>query len=280
MSRAGCSVAGALSGAGHDVVAVWNRSDVGVPGPFADGACVLDSIHPGDADPTVILIAVSDDAIGEVAGQLARDAGTWLAGRETLVVHLSGCLSREVLSPVSECGAATGSLHPLRSFDQPIQDGSALRDVWCAVEDVAGDRLSALVKSCGGHPFPVNSGSKRDYHLAAAMSSNFLTALLGVAGERMARAGVDGELIPRIISDLVRGTLDNVVERGAAEALTGPIARGDIDVIEQHLATLEDDPEAQEAYRVLAGLTLSLAERAHPERRDLHERLRRRLCSS
>jgi predicted short-subunit dehydrogenase-like oxidoreductase (DUF2520 family) len=39
----------------------------------------------------------------------------------------------------------------------------------------------------------------------------------------------------------LRGTLDNVEQLGVPAALTGPIARGDVDTIRLHLARLSDE---------------------------------------
>jgi predicted short-subunit dehydrogenase-like oxidoreductase (DUF2520 family) len=49
--------------------------------------------------------------------------------------------------------------------------------------------------------------------------------------------------------DLARGALDNVEAMGAAQALTGPVARRDWATVERHVAAI---PEAERAvYRAL-----------------------------
>ena len=39
--------------------------------------------------------------------------------------------------------------------------------------------------------------------------------------------------------DLVRQTIDNVEQLGATAALTGPVARGDAETVERHLAAID-----------------------------------------
>ena len=80
------------------------------------------------------------------------------------------------------------------------------------------------------------------YHAAAVIASNHLVALLGQV-ERVA-ATVDVPLEAYL--DLVRGTVDNVAALGPSRALTGPVARGDLDTVERHLAALP--PEERGAY--------------------------------
>lgn len=48
---------------------------------------------------------------------------------------------------------------------------------------------------------------------------------------------------------LVRGTVDNIARLGSAAALTGPLARGDLETIRAHLDVLERfDPELARLY--------------------------------
>jgi len=67
--------------------------------------------------------------------------------------------------------------------------------------------------------------------------------------------GLNREEAIRAFWPLVRGTLRNIESRGTVEALTGPIARGDIGTVEKHLLAFQDKlPEFLPAYRAL-GIT-------------------------
>jgi predicted short-subunit dehydrogenase-like oxidoreductase (DUF2520 family) len=54
----------------------------------------------------------------------------------------------------------------------------------------------------------------------------------------------------------------NALELGPAEALTGPIARGDADTVRAHLAALRKAPAAAGLYRAVGLATLEIARRA------------------
>jgi predicted short-subunit dehydrogenase-like oxidoreductase (DUF2520 family) len=54
------------------------------------------------------------------------------------------------------------------------------------------------------------------------------------------------------------GSYQNIVDVGLYEALTGPIARGDSEVIAQHLQ--EIPPDFKETYKGLGRLALELAQ--------------------
>ena len=58
---------------------------------------------------------------------------------------------------------------------------------------------------------------------------------------------------------LVLASVQNAFALGPAAALTGPVARGDLETVEQHLREL--DPAERDAYRALAREAARLAGR-------------------
>jgi len=71
-----------------------------------------------------------------------------------------------------------------------------------------------------------------------------------------------------LLQNLSRTVLDILATKPTAEALTGPIARGDIGVIETHLKLLaEQYPQLLPLYRELGKATLALA-RQHKNLND------------
>jgi len=84
------------------------------------------------------------------------------------------------------------------------------------------------------------------YHAGAAMASNYLVTLQRAAAELFAAAGAP----PEALEPLMQRTIENGFE------LTGPIARGDSETIERHLAAISRwAPELEPAYVALAALT-------------------------
>jgi len=60
---------------------------------------------------------------------------------------------------------------------------------------------------------------------------------------------------------LLRGALQNIEQLGISNALSGPIVRGEKNIVESHLKVLKEHlPEAVEAYRVLGKLSVKIIE--------------------
>lgn len=124
---------------------------------------------------------------------------------------------------------------------------------------VAGDepaRSSArsLAKMLGFSPFTVD-GDRRLYHAAAVIAGNFSTTLLVQASRALAACGVSEDEARRLLAPLASESLTNTIALGA-DALTGPVARGDEDVILGHETALDAlDPQIAELYRALTAAT-------------------------
>ncbi len=78
------------------------------------------------------------------------------------------------------------------------------------------------------------------YHAGAAVASNYLVAVLDFAVMIYEALGMRRDEAVKAIIPLVRGTVNNVERVGVPDALTGPIARGDVETVEGHMEALEE----------------------------------------
>jgi len=185
----------------------------------------------GRAD--VVWIAVSDDAIPEVARRLAASG---FLHRGQVVLHASGARGREVLRPLARRVGGTGSLHPLQSLADPRRAAARLSGATFAIEGTARAlRVArALAIALGGHPVVVPAHGKALYHAAAVLTSGGTTGLFGAAIDMLVAAGVPRRRAQKILLPLLLGTVENISALGPTRALTGPIARGDTATIGAH----------------------------------------------
>lgn len=206
----------------------------------------------------LILVATPDDAIADVAADLARDRAI---AEHHVVLHLSGLLDRLALQALAVTGAGLGSFHPLQSIAEPATAPDLLRGAYAGLEGderalAAGERLAHLL---GMRPVRLAPGAKPAYHAGAVVASNYAVALAALAEQLARRAGVPAPVAAKLYLPLLRGTVANL-ERGPAGALTGPIRRGDVATIRRHLAALA--PEERSLYRELGRVALRLAREA------------------
>ncbi|HID78016.1 MAG TPA: DUF2520 domain-containing protein [Planctomycetaceae bacterium] len=216
----------------------------------------ISELEPAD----LVMIATGDGAIGPCCRAVAQ---TGLIDADTVVFHLSGALSSAVLQPAARVGAAVGSVHPIHSFADPRSAVETFPGSYCAVE---GDQraypsLEELFRPLGAVLFPIRPEQKTIYHAGTVFACNYLVALVEVALRCFDRAGVDRQTATKLIEPIVRGTVDNVFRLGPAGALTGPVARGDLLVIVEHLEALGQwNEQLGRLYRELGCVAAQLAE--------------------
>ena len=250
----GVGFARAMNSHGVNVIGLWNRGQARVEELGDDFGCpVVTGELPRQIERAdLVLLCVSDSGLSEVGALLA--ASGWVRPG-TVVAHTSGCLPSTDLGKIE--GAHLGSIHPLVTMPDAVAAAARLPGATLAIEGdaVAMGVLKGVVELLEGRAIEVSSVGKPRYHAAAVLASNLVVALLADAVREAEAAGVHDA--NRLLTGLAIVAAENVAERGALAALTGPIARGDVATVKRHLEALSE--ETQEVYRVMSGRALGLA---------------------
>jgi predicted short-subunit dehydrogenase-like oxidoreductase (DUF2520 family) len=191
------------------------------------------------AAPELVLLAVPDTAIGDVAASVPP--GPWMA-------HVSGATPLAALAPHTRRFAC----HPLQTFVRwrgPEQLDGAYAAVR-AETDEATEQGFALARLLGLEPFALAEEQAALYHAGASVASNFLVTLQRMAARLVAEAGAP----PEALVPLIRSTVENGFE------LTGPIQRGDWDSVErQRAAVAAAAPDLRPVFDALVAATAEVA---------------------
>lgn len=204
-------------------------------GRLAERGLTVSAGHEPLADADLVILAVPDAAIAEVAQQVP--IGPWVA-------HVSGATSLQALEPHTR----RFSLHPLQTLSRE-RGPEQLDGAWAAVTAETNEARGVarwLADSLGLRPFELADADKPLYHAGAVMASNFLVTLHQAA----ARLLEESHAPPEALLPLMTRTIEN------GFVLTGPIARGDWSTVEAHLQALEQRaPDLVPLYRALAEAT-------------------------
>lgn len=279
--RVGCALAIALQRAQWPVVGLWNRGEEGAARAVAWTGLSCSSGSPPEraTGAAIVIIAVSDAAVHEVAGAFLESGG--LQGAR-VVLHCGGFTpSHRALGCLSPL-MSVGTLHPLLSVADPARGAQALRGAAVGLEGspeaVAAARSLAL--ALGARSVDLRPSTMALYHAAAVMASNHAVALWCQARDLFISAGLDPTEITSLMLPLLRSTVENVANLGLPQALTGPLRRADTEAVTTQLRLLEQGaPEAAALYRAgtRAALEAALQLVEGPEARDRLLRFRRDL---
>src|SRR6195952_557226 len=255
--RVGAVLGAALAAAGHDVVAAS-----GVSAASAERAArLLPGVPLLPADEVVaavdlVVLAVPDDTLPGLVAGLA-ETGAWRPGQ--LTFHTSGAHGLAVLAPAERAGVLPLALHPAMTFSGVAEDADRLVGAPFGVTSRPEHRAVAetLVLEMGGEPFFVAEEDRRLYHAALVTGANHLVTLVAEAADLLRAAGVAEPA--RVLAPLLTAALDNGLRRGD-RGLTGPVSRGDVGTVADHLATLEERaPQSVAAYVAMAQRTTERA---------------------
>lgn len=246
--------------AGYDIVAVCspNRRSAQDAASLIGGGEVVGDNGMAAMGADVVLLTVPDKAIASVAIEVS--AGGALRNG-AVVAHCAGGLPAGVLSGVRAAGGHPGSIHPLQSFADVDTAVRMLPQTFFFLEGdkEAVDVLRSVVIALDGRPVEIEGKDKALYHAGAAAASNFLVTLVNYAVTLLYRAGVPRDAGLAALLPLIKGTVANLEAVGLPDALTGPIARGDLGTVKRHLRALESMPgDFARLYRVMARKTIDL----------------------
>jgi len=249
--RAGRAFARSWTAAGGRLVlAARDPARAILPGKNVPGVEVRDLEGGGALDADVLVLAVPDDALAELAARMSS------RGRWRFAFHFSGAVTSRVLSPLAASGATPGSLHPLRAFTGLPHDD--WRDAFVAVEGEpsAEDAAEAICRRIAARPHRIAASGKPLYHLAATLAAGGSASLLSLAVRAWSDAGLDEEEGRVALAELASTAIEAVGRLPFDEALTGPVARRDVATVRLHRAALADRPELASLYALLAAETL------------------------
>jgi predicted short-subunit dehydrogenase-like oxidoreductase (DUF2520 family) len=151
------------------------------------------------------------------------------------------------------------ALHPAMTFSGAREDADRLAGAPFGVTSRPEHRPVAetLVLEMGGEPFFVAEEDRRLYHAALVTGANHLVTLVAEAADLLRAAGVGRP--DRVLAPLLTAALDNALRRGD-RGLTGPVSRGDVGTVRDHLETLvERAPASVAAYVAMAERTTERA---------------------
>lgn len=251
--RVGTALGQAWEAAGHLVVATSAISDASIR-RAADRLPDAQLLAPDEvaARADLLVLAVPDDALAGLVGGLAA-TGSVRPGQ--IVVHTAGARGVRVLDPLTGLGALPLALHPAMTFLGRAEDTARLASCCfgiTAADDAGWAVAEALVLEVGAEAVRIAEADRPTYHAALAHGANHLVTLVCDAVQALRAVTATEVPAERLLAPLLSAALDNALRHGD-HALTGPVARGDVDAVAVHLRVLtEVDPDLGATYRALA----------------------------
>lgn len=262
--QVGRGLSRALQAAGVTVLDLHGRK----PSQFAT---TCGALPKSLRDANVVIVAVRDPQIEGALDEIDRASSQVSAG--TVVLHTSGIHEASAYTNLRGRGIFCGTFHPLAPFSIPDKAVELLRGGWIGLDgdETAKSTGRRLAGHLGARTIDIPPGGKATYHAAAVMASNLPVALAAAAGDLLHSLGIPERSAQGAVESLMRSAVGNLADRSPADALTGPVVRGDPATVKAHLSALANTPAASKIYRSLTRVALDIAKTRGVDAQSLAE---------
>ena len=227
----------ALQAKGCEIVQVYSRTEASASELAARlQVSYTVSLEEVSVDADLYVVAVKDAVLQELIPTLVK-------GREdALFVHTAGSVPMDVWKAAA---CRYGVLYPMQTFSKMRKVDFA--SVSFFVEASGGEELKDLKELAmllSPKVYEASSEQRGFLHLAAVFACNFANHMYALSACLLEKQGLPFEAMLPLIDETAR----KVHELPPAQAQTGPAIRCDRNVMDKHLAMLQEEPVMRELY--------------------------------
>jgi predicted short-subunit dehydrogenase-like oxidoreductase (DUF2520 family) len=252
IGNVGSAFAIELKRSGYDIVCLVDKSQAKANKIGKIIGCrniysIIDNPFISESD--LILICVRDSDIKKAAEGLIKVK----TGKSTVIAHTSGVLPSEILSPAGAKSDNIASFHPIQTL--PFiskKDNKFLSGIYFGLEGglPAVRKLKQIVRKLKSKYILIPSDKKTEYHLSCVLASNFVIANFYLSAELSKSLGISEKKLFESQKPLLMKTIDNIQKYGVVKSVTGPVSRGDMETVQNHLDLLHSKfPNFVEYYK-------------------------------
>lgn len=186
------------------------------------------------------VVSLKDTAFVELIPQIT-------AGKQNaLLVHTAGSIPMNIWEGYAE---RYGVFYPMQTFSKQREvDFEKVPFFIEAGRPEDAELLKAIAGTLSEKVYEATSEQRKSLHLAAVFTCNFTNHMYDLAAGLLDKYHLPFDVMLPLIDETAR----KVHELTPREAQTGPAVRYDENVINNHLAMLEDTPELQEIYKLMS----------------------------
>lgn len=188
-------------------------------------------------DGDLYIFALKDAVLPDLIARIRPNGGMW--------VHTAGSMPMDIFSGYAE---QYGVIYPMQTFSKSrLVDFSIIPFFLEANTSDGACLLQSVAEKLSGNIRFLSSDKRRHLHLAAVFACNFTNHIYSLASRLLEQQDIPAEILLPLIDE----TAAKIHVLPPKKAQTGPAIRYDENVINKHLAML-DDPDMQSIYRIIS----------------------------
>ena len=224
---------------GCRIVKLINRENKGSTALASDLNCQLFSdFSVSNADSDFVIVAINDSFIGEVLQKLDK--------KNSIILHTSGSLGMEIFPKGTK---RFGVLYPFQTLTSGVRVNFS--EIPLCIEGCDNEtrvKIEGLAKRLSSVVHHIDSQQRQILHLTGVIANNFTNHFMTLATELLQKHGMDKNLLMPLFSE----TLAKLKKTSPIVAQTGPARRNNKEIIEKHLALLNNEPGLKKLYSIVS----------------------------
>lgn len=230
-----------LQKAGWEIMQVYSRTSVSASELATRlGVPFVTSLGEICSDADIYLVMVKDAVLQELIPSIVK-------GKEhAFFVHTAGSMPMDVWKGTAE---RYGVLYPMQTFSKQRDVDFSSVSFFVEANDAGElDVLKSLASALSPKVYKATSAQRTYLHMAAVFACNFANHMYALSAYLLEKQGLPFDAMLPLIDETAR----KVHELCPAEAQTGPAVRKDRNVMDKHLAMLNDEPCLRELYEKIS----------------------------
>lgn len=160
-------------------------------------------------------------------------------------------------------------MHPIQTFSDDMGGREAFAGIYFSVQYKGAKQfIDEFCDEFGCHYILADDSFNRHlYHASCIFASNFLVMMMKIASDLINKCGLSDEDVEYVLYPMMEKTVRNIKNKGIISSMTGPVMRGDSEVVKNHLKAIEDD-DIKEIYKALIRKNIEFASQYNIEDMD------------
>ncbi len=222
---------------GHTVNEIYSRDSIhAIQLARQLNAKIVTELNMLNDHSDIYIIAVTDDALPEVAAQLSL--------KNKLVIHTAGSVSKEILKTIS---TNYGVLWPMKMIRKSMTTLDPVTIVVDGSSEPVMHKLEQLAIEFSPTVTRADDEQRIKMHMLAAITSNFTNHLYHLAADYCASENIELAFFYPLIEE----TAERIKYHHPRELQAGPAFRGDRQTLEKHVELLAKYPQIRKIYEAM-----------------------------
>jgi predicted short-subunit dehydrogenase-like oxidoreductase (DUF2520 family) len=201
---------------------------------------VKNSLDFSGSSSKVFFIAVSDEAIADVAKEIVLPEGA-------ILVHTSGSQPLSILQFAA--AQHTGVFYPLQTFSKGRSVDFKNVPIFIEASDSDSEKqLTSMAKMLSTKFKKLSTEERKALHVAAVFASNFPNHMLRISKILMDKQDMNFDWLKPLILE----TINKALTAGPEYSQTGPAVRGDLEILDEHLKFLKKEKAIAKIYELIS----------------------------